>query len=333
MTTEISVAVDRREDVRTPVIAAAQGAFADIAGLENEFAGRAVIRQGPVDSPAEVAALTEGASALAVTLHRMSAEHIAALAPSVKVLARAGVGLDTIDLEAAAAAGVNVVYQPNYATSEVADQAAALALSAWRRTAAADSLMRTKGWASAQEVGTIDALQEATVGVLGVGRIGRAFVDRIRPFVHRVVVHDVRKPEEDLAGVEWCDTLADLLSVSNLLSLHLPLNAQTRGILDAAALAQLPRGAVVINVSRGGLVDEAALTDALISGHLGGAGLDVFEQEPLPAESSLRAAPNLVMSPHLAWYSVSAGKRLASWTFEDAVALSNGEPVVRGTIV
>lgn len=168
MTTEVPVVAE--EDVvatEIPVVAVAANSFGDVAALDREFAGRAVLREGPVETPEQVAALTEGASALAVTLHRITAAHVAAMAPSVRVLARAGVGLDTIDLAAAAERGLPIVYQPNYATAEVADQAAALALSAWRRTPRADVLMRADGWSDAGAVGPIGALQESTVGSWG----------------------------------------------------------------------------------------------------------------------------------------------------------------------
>lgn len=302
-----------------PIIAVAENSFGVIHQLTADFADRAVLRVGPIDTPKQIAALTEGASALAVTLHPLRREHIAAINDSVAVIARAGVGLDTIDLEAARERGIRVIYQPNYATNEVADQAASLALAAWRRLGSADAVVRGSGWGSAAQVGPVHALQEATLGVLGAGRIGQALIRRLRPFVEHVVVFDAYR-DERLTDVEWAQSPEEVFARANLLSLHLPLTPETRHIVGTEALAMMPAGAVVVNVSRGGLVDEDALASALHDGHIGAAGIDVFEVEPLPADSALRDAPNLLLSPHVAWYSLESGVRLAYWSIEDALS-------------
>ncbi|WP_167132620.1 NAD(P)-dependent oxidoreductase [Paramicrobacterium chengjingii] len=310
-------------------IAVGENSFAVIDGLAREYEERAVLRVGEIITPEQVARLTRGASALIVTLHPLRREHIAALDDSVKIIARAGVGLDTIDVDAARERGIRVVYQPTYATNEVADQAAALALAAWRRLAGADALVRSAGWGSAAQVGAVHALQDATLGVLGTGRIGRALIRRLTPFVKSVVAFDAYR-DEQLEGVEWADNPTQLFERSDLLSLHLPLTRETRHILDAEALAAMPTGAVVVNVSRGGLVDEDALADALKSGHIGAAGLDVFETEPLDAGAKLRAAPNLLLSPHVAWYSIESGDRLARWSIDDAVSYTTASTIENG---
>jgi D-3-phosphoglycerate dehydrogenase len=155
--------------------------------------------------------------------------------------------------------------------------------------------------------------------VLGTGRIGRALINRLRPFVRRVVVFDAHR-DESIAGVVWALSPQDLFAQSDLLSLHVPLTAETRHLVDAAAIAAMPHGAVVVNVSQGGLIDEDALAAGLVDGRIAAAGLDVFEVEPLPGDSSLRSAPNLPLSPHVAWYSEEAGDRLALWTLSDAVS-------------
>jgi D-3-phosphoglycerate dehydrogenase len=315
----------------TITIAVAENAFGE-ENLRAALAGTSArLAPGPVGAPDEVARLTDGADAIMVTLQPLRAEHIAALSDSVRIIARAGVGLDTVDVEAAKARGIQVVYQPNYATNEVADQAAAMALAAWRRLPIADAAVRSSGWATNTQVGPIHALHESTLGVLGSGRIGRALIARLRPFVARVVAFDAF-PDTSLEGVEWADSLESLLERSNLLSLHLPLLPDTRHIIDANAIERMPDGAVLVNVSRGGLVDEAALARALVSGKLSAAGLDVFEHEPLEEDSPLRSVPNVLLSPHLAWYSVESGARMTAWSIADVISFLSGADVKNGTL-
>lgn len=315
---------------RTPVIAIAPGAFAIIDELKEALAGKAHLIEGPVDTPEAVAELTKGADALVVTLHPMREQHIAAIAESVGVIVRAGVGLDTVDISAARARGIRVVYQPNYATDEVADHAAALALAAWRRVTQYDAGVRSEGWVGSQQVGKVHALHESTLGIVGAGRIGRALIKRLAPFVEKVVAFDAR-PNGDADGITWVDSPAEVFRQANLISLHVPLTEETRKIVDADALASMPEGTVLVNVSRGGLIDEAALAAALTSGHVAGAGMDVFTEEPLSADSPLRTAPNLLLTPHVAWYSEESGSRLAHWSVEDAIAFSISGEVVHGS--
>lgn len=307
--------------VNPPRLAVAEGSFARIEALRTQFASKAEIRVGPLDTPESVATLAADADALVVTLHSLREAHIAALPDSVKVIVRAGVGLDSVDVAAARARGIRVVYQPAYATAEVADHAATLALAAWRRVTGADAAVRSRGWASSSEIGPVHTLEESTLGVLGTGRIGRALIARLSPFVSRVVAFDAM-PDLSLAGVEWCDAPEQVFAQADLISLHLPLTPQTRHIVDAEMIARMPQDAVLVNVSRGGLVDEAALAAALRSGRLGGAALDVFEDEPLTGDSPMRSAPNAVLTPHIAWYSEESQTRLATWSIADAIAFS-----------
>lgn len=312
-------------DTRPFRIAIAEGALNNIDELKDRFAATSEFIFGPVSTPDEVAGLTAEADAILVGLQPLRSEHMAALSDTVRIVARAGVGLDTIDVKAASARKVRVVYQPNYATNEVADQAASMALASWRRLEGANYLVRTKGWVPSTEIGPVHALQDSTLGVLGFGRIGRAVVRRLSPFVARVVVFDAFA-DRSLDAVEWMNSADELLEVSNLLTLHLPLLESTHHIIDSRAIHLMPDGAVLVNVSRGGLVDEDALAQALTSGKLAGAALDVFETEPLPHESPLRSSPNLLLSPHVAWYSVESSGRLAVWSIQDVVTfLTSGE--------
>lgn len=315
----------------SPVIAVASGALMDLPSLEQELAGRATVVSGPVATPEEVAQLTAEADALVVSLHRLTEAHFAALGKNVRAIGRAGVGLDTIDLDAARAYGVAVVNQPSYASQEVADQAVALLLAAHRRVPQADATIRRGDWPGAADLGSIPGLSGLTLGVLGCGRIGQMVIERMSPFVASILTYDalVRPTGDKVSAV---DDLPTLLAASDVLTLHLPLTAETHHIIGAGELAQLPENALLVNVSRGGLVDEDALAAALASGRLRAAALDVFEGEPLAADSPLRSAPNVVLSPHIAWYSDSSGPRLARWSLLGIVEFLGSGDVEHGAV-
>jgi D-3-phosphoglycerate dehydrogenase len=317
--------------VTRPVIAVADTAFADHAGLEKDFSDHAELRWIDLSRPDTVRESTGDADAVVVTLQRLSDDVITAFAPSVRVIGRAGVGLDTIDLTTAEKRGIAVINQPAYAAAEVATHALALLLALERRLSPSDAFVRA-GWRGPLDLGGVRALDDATVGVVGGGRIGQAFVERVRPLVRQVVVYDPA-PVTLPPGVERAADLPDLLRRSDMLSLHLPLIPATRGLIGRAELRLLPAGAVVVNVARGGIIDEDALAELLHSGHLAGAGLDVFETEPLPATSPLLAAPNTLFSPHSASASERSAQRLSHWTIGDAIEYLASGSVTHGSIV
>ena len=316
-----------------PLIAVAHQSIGDPEYVRSLFGDRAELRYGPLTTDTEAEELTAGADAVIVTLQPLRAERIARIAPSVRVIGRAGVGLDTIDLEAANHRRLAVVHEPSYATAEVANHAAALTLGIARRILPAARMME-EGWGSATDLPTVPDLSTKTIGVIGFGAIGRAYAERMRPFFGAVQAYDPQVPAE--AITEWgaiaAPSLDALLATSDFVSLHIPLLPQTRGIIGAAQLASMRPGSMIVNVSRGGLIDEGALADALASGHLGGAGIDVFEQEPLPAESALRGAPNLLMTPHIAWLSADAADRMAGWTVDDVLAVLADERPPHGRL-
>ncbi|HEY1671551.1 MAG TPA: NAD(P)-dependent oxidoreductase [Streptosporangiaceae bacterium] len=314
-----------------PVIAVADTAFADHAGLEKDFNDHAELRWIDLSRPDTVRESTGDADAVVVTLQRLSDDVITAFAPSVRVIGRAGVGLDTIDLTTAEKRGIAVINQPAYAAAEVATHALALLLALERRLSPSDAFVRA-GWRGPLDLGGVRALDDATVGVVGGGRIGQAFVERVRPLVRQVVVYDPA-PVSLPPGVERAADLPDLLRRSDMLSLHLPLIPATKGLIGRDELRLLPAGAVVVNVARGGIIDEDALAELLHSGHLSGAGLDVFETEPLPATSPLLAAPNTLFSPHSASASGRSAQRLSHWTIGDAIEYLASGSVTHGSIV
>ena len=314
-----------------PVIAVADTAFGDHAGLEKDFGEQAELRWIDLTRPDTVPESTAGADAVVVTLQRLTTGIIAAFAPSVRVIGRAGVGLDTIDLEQAGGRGIAVFNQPAYGAAEVATHALALLLALERRLKASDTYVRA-GWQGPLDLGRIRALDDATAGIIGGGRIGQAFAERVRPLVREVLVYDPA-PVSLPPRVERVSSLPKLLARSDVISLHLPLIPATRGLIGRDELRQLPAGAMVINVARGGIIDEDALADLLHSGHLAGAGLDVFATEPLPADSPLLSTPNTLLTPHSASVSERSAHRLSHWTIGDAIEYLASGSVTNGSMV
>jgi D-3-phosphoglycerate dehydrogenase len=314
------------------VIVVADGSFGDGKRLVEHF-DDVELRFGDLSDVGALADLTAGASAVVVTLQPLRAAHIAAFAPSVRVIGRAGVGVDTIDLEAAEAAGITVVNQPGYGTREVASHAVALLLALQRRLCGLDDYVR-RGWSGPAVLAPMKPLDELVVGLVGGGRIGRATAEMLRGLVGEILVYDPAGPS--LPDGTAASPLKELLGRSDVVSLHLPLTPQTAGMVDAAFLAMMAPGALLVNVSRGGLVDEDALVAALDSGHIGGAALDVFPIEPLPKTSPLLGAKNTLFTPHCASYSERSVWRLASWTVADTInwlrsnTIEHGNVVVRG---
>lgn len=316
-----------------PVIAVAERAFADHQLLVEHF-DRAELRFIDVGDPQKLGPATQGASGLVVTLQPLRKAHIEALSPTVRVIGRAGVGLDTIDLAAAEAAGLTVLNQPAYGTHEVATHAVALFLALQRRICTQDAYVR-RGWSGQLDLAPMLPLDEMTVGLVGCGRIGHTTARLLLPLVAQVMAYDPGNPPLP-DGVGRVNGLKELLGRSHVVSLHLPLTAESAGMVDPGFLGAMTPGALLVNVSRGGLVDEAALAAALASGHLGGAALDVFQAEPVPADSLLLQAKNTVFSPHSASYSERSGWRLANWTIGDTLEwavfgrITHGNIAVRG---
>ena len=251
-------------------------------------------------TPAELSRLLGDAVAAIVSTDPFDAQVLAA-APHLRVIARLGVGVDSIDLEAATRHGVVVTVTPGANEPTVADHAVALMLAALRRVCELDRGIRRGEW-NRTGPHTPWLLTGATVGLVGYGRIGRLVAQRLRGFDVRLLACDLRAPEEvDVEHVE----LAELLATSDVVSLHTPLAPGTRGLIGRDALAAMRPEAVLVNTARGGVVDEEALAEALASGRLRAAALDVFAEEP-PLNSPLRELPNVVLSPHNAGLSVQS---------------------------
>lgn len=240
----------------------------------------------------------EGASALIVRSRTKVTPDLIDSADMLRVVGRAGVGVDNIDIPAATRRGIAVLNAPAANTQSTAELAFALLLAAARRITEADASIRAGEWRRKELRGI--QLSGKTLGVIGLGRIGAEVVWRARAFGMRVVAHDpfVSADRASDLGVELA-SLDELLPACHAITVHVPLSEENRGFIGRKELAAMRPGSILVNAARGGLVDEAALAEALGSGHLGAAGLDVFETEPLPADSPLRDAPQLVFSPHL----------------------------------
>src|SRR4029077_20700475 len=206
----------------------------------------------------------------------------------LRVVGRAGVGVDNVDVETATRRGIVVLNAPGGNTVSTAEHAFSLLLAVARKIPQADANVRGKNWDKKSFEGV--ELYNKTLGVIGMGRIGSELSRRAIAFGMRVIAYDpyLSVTRARSLQVELVDELDDLLNSAYFISLHTPLPAETRHIIDAARLKKTKRGVRIINCARGGLIDEAALVQALQDGHVAGAALDVFEVEPLPADSPLR---------------------------------------------
>jgi len=257
-----------------------------------------VVASGDVDS---VLATAADADAILNTYLPWSAESIARLT-RCKIIARYGIGFDNVDLKAAAGAGIVVTNVPDYSVEEVATHALALILASLRKVVTADRSVRAGTW-SIDNFRPIRRLSTLTVGLIGYGRIARRIAAPLAALGADIIAHDpYLQPGPDLPPLLEFDTV---LSRSDIVSLHLPLTDETRGIIDRDALGRMRPEAILVNTSRGPLVDLDAVGDALRQGTIGAAGLDVFDVEPLDA-SRVEGVPNLIVTPHMAYYSEEA---------------------------
>lgn len=225
-------------------------------------------------------------------------EELISRASALKAIGRAGVGVDNIDLRAASDRGIAVFNAPGGNTVAAAELTMALMLSLVRRVTEADRSMRQGEWDRAAFQGV--ELRGRTLGLVGAGRIGSEVATRCRAFGMDVLVYDPYLTAERAVGMGARLVELDyLLENADVISCHVPLSDETRGMIDSAAISKMKDGVFLINASRGGVISEEALVDALNHGAIAGAALDVYETEPLPADSPLRSAPNLVHTPHL----------------------------------
>jgi D-3-phosphoglycerate dehydrogenase len=271
-------------------------------------------------SPAEVVEIMSGASAAVVSTDPFDADVIERL-PRLRVIARTGVGLDSVDLEAATRSGVVVTITVGALEGTVADHTLALMLAAVRRVVENDALVRRREWDRAGAL-TPWALHGACVGIVGLGRIGSAVARRLQGFGCEIIGFDPFV--ESLPGVEVV-TLDELFGRAQIVSLHVPLTAETRSLVDANRLESMRPDAILVNTSRGDVVAEAVLIDALSSGRLRAAALDVFAEEPPPTRRLLEL-PNVVLSPHIAGLTQESLRELMLQAATSALDVLAGRP-------
>jgi D-3-phosphoglycerate dehydrogenase / 2-oxoglutarate reductase len=268
--------------------------------------------------PADVIAAAEGAEAVFVYHARFPRQTISRL-NGVRVLARCGTGYDNIDVEAARARGIEVVYVPDYGIEDVADHTVALMLACARKIALADRSLRAGEWPGYADLGPMFRLRGRTLGLFGYGRIARRVAEKGAALGMRVLAHD---PYVTAARA----TREELFAASDVLSIHAPLTAETRHAIGAVELAAMKSGAILVNTARGPIVDTVALAAALREGQLAGAGLDVFEEAPLPANHPLRTCETAVLTPHSAAYTEEALAEVRKRPLADALRILRGEP-------
>jgi phosphoglycerate dehydrogenase-like enzyme len=249
----------------------------------------------------------------------------------LRLIQKIGIGVNTIDLDAARHRGIAVCNMPGTNTQAVAEMTLLLMLATLRRLAHLDRLTRAgKGWKLEPELpDNLGELSGRTVGLVGFGGIARRLVPMLQA-IGAKVVYTTRQPVAD-SPIRFLP-LAELLPVVDVLSLHLPLTVQTTGMIDAAAFSAMKRGSILINTARGPLVDEAALFEALTSGHLRGAGLDVFAREPVSTDDPLLKLQNVVITPHLAWLTIETLERSLSVITENCQRLRTGEPLLHRVV-
>jgi D-3-phosphoglycerate dehydrogenase len=285
------------------------------------------LRMAKSASAEDILAVARDADAILVTYARLPADLLRQLT-RCKAIGRFGLGVDNIDIKAAAELGITVTYVPDYCMHEVSDHAMALLLALARKVPLSNALVQTGRWEMPAVV-PIHRLAGRVLGLVGFGNIPRALAPKAQAFGLRVVTHDPYVPPPVLAaaGVEGV-SFEKLLEISDFVSIHAPLMPATRGLFNVEVFGKMKKGALLINTARGPLVDEDALVAALDSGQLGGAALDVVAVEPPPRDSRLIGRDNVILTPHTAFYSVEALDELQTKCAADVARVLSGEKPV-----
>jgi len=285
------------------------------------------LRMAKSTSAEDILAVARDADAILVTYARLAGDLLRQLT-RCKAIGRFGLGVDNIDIPAAAALGITVTYVPDYCMHEVSDHAMALLLALARKIPLSNKLVQAGRWEMSAVV-PIHRLAGRVLGLVGFGNIPRALAPKAKAFGLRVVTHDPYVSQQALAaaGVESV-SFDRLLEISDFVSIHAPLMPATRGLFNAEVFGKMKAGALLINTARGPLVDEDALVSALDSGRLGGAALDVVAVEPLPKDSRLIGRDNVILTPHTAFYSVEALNELQTKCAADVARVLSGEKPV-----
>ena len=278
------------------------------------------------DSDADIASVADQIDAILTDTTPITRETVEYL-HRCRIVVRLGVGFDIVDGAACRERGIVVCNVPDYGVEEVANHAVALLFAVHRRILSYDRKVRDKGWGYQTEW-PIRRLSKQKVGVVGIGRIGAQFAARIKPFVREVTAYDPGLPPDQIEKRGAApEDLRPLLETADLISLHLPLSERTHHLINKETISWMQRQPILINVSRGGLIDSAALAAGLRERKLSGAGLDVFEHEPAVPKEYFDL-PGVVLSPHIAWYSDEASQQLRTSAVQQIVDFLNGKPAV-----
>lgn len=270
-------------------------------------------------------ALSQAEAVMLGTQTRLRAEEIDRM-ERCRIIVRYGVGVDNVDVEQAVRRGILVANVPNYCVDEVSDHALALLLAANRRLLAASAAALRGQW-GVTPVRGVERLSTQIVGVVGMGRIGRSFTRKVRPLVRQVIAYDPAVPAEEIrASSAEPVAFEELLSRSDYISIHCPLTPQTRHLFGDEAFRRMKPTAWLINTARGEIVDEKALLAALRNGQIGGAALDVLTDEPPDAGHPLLGLENVIITPHVAYYSVQAMMDLQRLAAEQVRLVLTGQP-------
>jgi D-3-phosphoglycerate dehydrogenase len=285
------------------------------------------IRIAKSTSASDILAVARDADGVLVTYAKLPGELLRQF-ERCKVIGRFGLGVDNIDINAAAALNIVVTYVPDYCLQEVSDHAMALILALARKVPFSNALVQEGRW-EMPAVAPIHRIEGQILGLVGLGNIPRRVAPKAMAFGLKVVAHDPFVSAESARefGVELV-SFERLLEISDYVSLHAPLTPQTRGLFNAEAFRRMKAGAFIVNTARGPLLDEAALVAALDSGRLGGAALDVVATEPLPKNSSLLGRANVILTPHTAFYSVEALEELQTKCASDVARVLRSEKPV-----
>lgn len=262
-----------------------------------------------------------------IVLRENITERVIRALPHCKVISRMGVGVENVDVAAATRAGIKVTNVPDANVDEVSSHALAMMLSLARNLPRFDAGIREGRYSWRIDGQGLRRMSAMTLGLIGFGNIGRETARKAQVFGFKLMAYDPGLSDEAIrsAGAQPA-TLDEIIQCADVLSLHVPLNPSTADILNAERIAAMKPGAILINVSRGGLVDEEALADALRSEHLRGAGFDAFRREPLEQDSPLLSAPNILLSPHGAHYSREAIAETSEKAFLNVAEMIRGRP-------
>ena len=272
----------------------------------------------------EIIALAPQADAILTCWKDVPAEALD-IAPNCRVVSRYGIGLDNIPIGRATELGMLVTNVPDFCLEEVSDHVMALLLATARQLFPLARTAERSDW-TRETPRPIPRVKGQTLGLIGFGNIARALVPKALGFGLRVMAYTPRlRPEDAPQGVEVTNELATLLAASDYVSIHSPLTEETAHLINDAALAKMKSNALLINTSRGGVIDEGALVRALKEGRIAGAALDVTDPEPPPGDNPLLSLENVIVTPHAAFYSVAATAELARKAAENVVTVLRGE--------